>query len=173
MNTEVNNPSMWERCTRADPRARRLADRHYSRQKVGAAQFVPPGRCVVLFTPGAFWVTSWPFAEYVKHRWAGAWTCSAFRREPECPYLASDLIRFAVAHTRAVFGEPPPIGMLTFVNAPKVRAKRDPGRCFLRAGFVRDGESKGGLLAFVLRPESMPPALPIPIHGDLFASVVA
>ena len=63
----------WRLSWRADPVARALADRHYNRQSVGADQFVPPGRCLVLVTePGdAFWVTSWPFAEYVKHAWGG------------------------------------------------------------------------------------------------------
>lgn len=40
----------WLVSHRADPLARALADRHYNRQKVGATQFVPPGRCLVLRT---------------------------------------------------------------------------------------------------------------------------
>lgn len=122
----------WDLSWRADPRARALADRHYNRQKVGAAQFVPPGRCLVLITPAAdaFWVTSWPFAQYVKHAWPGAWICSAFRREGGA--RASDLIRSAVAATRWLFGDPPPNGMVTFVDTDKVRRKRDPGRCYYK-----------------------------------------
>lgn len=100
---------IWRWSHRADDRARRIADRHYNRQKVGAPQFVPPGRCLVLYAgqPGAeaVWVTSWPFAEYVRHAWPGAWMCSAFRNEGAG--IASDMIRQAVAATRAVFGEPP------------------------------------------------------------------
>jgi hypothetical protein len=67
----------WWTSHRADPRARVLADRHYNRQSVGTTHFVPPGRCLVLLTKqaDALWVTSWPFAEYVKHAWAGAWIC--------------------------------------------------------------------------------------------------
>lgn len=59
----------------------RLADRHYSRRKPGSPQFVKPGRCLVLITPDedALWVTSWPFAEYVRHAWAGAWEPVLFR----------------------------------------------------------------------------------------------
>ena len=73
---------IWHLSHRSDPRARKLADRHYSRQSPGAVGFVPPGRCFVLYCDApAYWVTSWPFAEYVKHDWAGAWICSAFRRE--------------------------------------------------------------------------------------------
>jgi hypothetical protein len=148
-----------------------LADRHYNRQAVGADQFVPPGRCLVLVTPAAdaLWITSWPFAEYVKHRWAGAWICSCFRREGGG--RASDLIRAAVAATRWRW-QPPALGMVTFVNAEKVRHKRDPGRCFVRAGFEPDGETEGGLLAFRMRPEAMPaPVMPIGGMRDLFAEL--
>ncbi len=38
---------MWHLSDRADPAARVIADRHYSRQKPGTPQFVPPGRCLV------------------------------------------------------------------------------------------------------------------------------
>lgn len=149
----------WQLSHRADPRALPIADRHYNRQKVGSPQFVPPGRCMVLLTENAdaLWVTSWPFAEYVKHQWAGAWVCSCFRNEG--PVLSSELVREAVAMTRGFYGEPPPQGMITFVNAQKVRRKRDPGRCFIKAGFVNAGYTKGGLVALQMRPEAMPLAL--------------
>jgi hypothetical protein len=133
--TGVADPMPWRLSHRKDPEARAVADRHYNRQRVGAADFVPPGRCLVLKTPGAFWVTSWPLAEYVRHRWAGAWVCSAFRREPECPHVSSDLIRAAVAATRWKWPDAPELGMVTFVDERKVKAKRDPGYCYLMAGF--------------------------------------
>lgn len=151
----------WRLSWRADPVARAIADRHYNRQKPGAAQFVPPGRCLVLTTTdstpdaGCLWITSWPFAEYVKHAWAGAWVCSCFRNELRDDHLSSDLIRAAAAATLAVW-DPPPLGMVTFVDPGKTRRKRDPGRCFLRAGFVPDGFTQGGLVALVLRPDAMP-----------------
>jgi hypothetical protein len=104
----------------------------------------------------AYWVTSWPFAEYVKHAWAGAWLCSAFRNESRV--LSSCLVRDAVAATRAFYGEPPPLGMVTFVDRSKVRRKRDFGRCFRKAGFRECGETKGGLLALQLLPNEMPEA---------------
>lgn len=150
--------SPWQLSDRADPSARAVADRHYNRQTVGAAQFVPPGRCVVLRTPeaDALWITSWPFAEYVKHAWPGAWICSAFRNESQ--QLSSDLIRAAVAVTLAVWPEAPALGLVTFVDAAKTRRKRDPGRCFRRAGFDHVGFTKGGLYALRLAPEAMPEA---------------
>jgi len=149
---------IWELSHRAEPRALAIADRHYNRQKPGTPQFVPPGRCLVLVAPGAAWVTSWPFAEWVKHRWAGAWVNSLFRRESGP--LASEMIRQAVAATRWRWPDVPALGIVTFVDADKVRAKRDPGRCYLRAGFIRDGETQGGLYALRMPPESMPDAEP-------------
>lgn len=156
----------WTLSHRADRPARKLADRHYNRQSVGASGFVPPGRCLVLLGADsrAVWVTSWPFAEYVRHAWAGAWVNSLFRNEGD--ELSSDLIRQAVAATRWRYGEPPALGMITFVDASKVRHKRDPGRCYTRAGFRRVGYTKGGLVALQLLPADMPPPEP-PIGAQL------
>ena len=159
--------SPWVKRHRFDRASREVADRPYNRQKIGTPQFVPPGRCLVLYAQRLLWVTSWPFAEYVKHRWPGAWVCSAFRREVRRGHQASTLIRYAVAHTRFYMGSPPSQGMVTFVNPAKVKAKANPGACFLHAGFKPDGETKGGLLAFVMWPEDMPP--PEPCGDDLFA----
>lgn len=146
----------WFISDRADPLAVRIADRHYNRQKPGSPQFVPPGRCMVLRTKHAVWVTSWPYAQYVKHAWAGAWINSLFRREGgnEC---ASVMILEAVSATCWYFGRPPELGMITFVDAGKVRPKQNPGYCYLMAGFELVGKTKGGLLAFQLLPKSMPP----------------
>jgi hypothetical protein len=149
-----------------------MADRHYNRQKVGSPQFVPPGRCVVLRADGALWVTSWPFAEYVRHAWAGAWVNSLFRRESGA--LASDLIVEAVAITRW-FWEPPPLGLVTFVNPLKVPAVKRRGQdiygyCYLKAGFRHVGFTAGGLWAWQLLPGAMPdPMMPYGVTGDLFA----
>lgn len=146
----------WHMASRADGEARELADRHYNRQKPGTPQFVPPGRCLVLKIPRqAFWVTSWPFAQYVKHRWGGAWVCSAFRNEG--PDVSSELICEAVAATRWFYGDPPEQGMVTFLDRTKVRPIKVRGvhtwgRTWRLAGFEDDGETQGGLLALVLRP---------------------
>ena len=141
-----------------------IADRHYNRRAVGSPQFVPPGRSVVLVSVcgRAAWITSWPFAEYVRHAWPGAWINSLFRNEGAG--LSSELIREAIAATLAIWPEAPTLGMVTFVDASKVRRKRDPGRCYLRAGFKRVGETKGGLLAFQMLPGEMPS--PVPAIGS-------
>ena len=145
--------------TQQPPRpARVLADRHYSRKTPGADQFTPPGRKLVLITPAedAFWVTSYPFAEYVRHAWPGALLCSAFRNEG--PTLSSDLVRAAVACTRWKWPEIPELGMVTFVDTAKVRKKRDFGRCFRKAGFTPAGYTKGGHFVLQLLPGDFPAA---------------
>lgn len=161
-------PMIWHLSHRADPKAVDVADRHYNRQKPGTSQCAPPGSCMVLYaqtaTGRAFWITSWPFARYVKHAWPGAWVCSAFRNEGAG--VASRMVLAAVAATRAFYGEPPKLGMITFVDRRKVRPFVTPkgreifGQCFRQAGFRDAGETKGGLLALQLLPASMPAAEP-------------
>lgn len=154
----------WHLSHRADQKARVLADRHYNRQKIGTPQFVPPGRCMVLLSDDerAFWVTSWPFAEYVKHAWPGAWVCSAFRNEGSGK--ASELITQAVAATKYFYGDPPPLGMITFVDPKKVRpaivrGEKIWGYSYWKAGFKAVGKTKAGLWAFQMLPSEMPSAV--------------
>lgn len=157
MRQPTSSDMPWRLSDRAEPAAAAIADRHYNRQKIGSPQFVPPGRCLVLLADGpALWITSWPFAEYVRHRWPGAWVCSAFRNEGDS--LSSELILSAVAATRWRWPEVPELGVITFVDAKKVRYKRDPGYCFIRAGFRNVGHTQGGLVALQLLPDDMPEA---------------
>ena len=117
----------------------------------------------------AFWVTSYPFAEYVRHAWGGAFVCSAFRNEGA--HLSSELIRDAVAAT-LIKWPAPPLGMITFVDTSKVRRKRDFGYCYLKAGFKAVGKTKGGLLAFQMLPEEMPAPQPwLEPSTDLFGQM--
>lgn len=147
-----------------------LADAHYNRQHVGSPQFVPPGRCLVLITADrrALWITSWP--EFVQHAWPGAWINSTFRNEGAG--LSSELITEAVAATLWKWPTPPAHGFVTFIDPSKVRHKRDPGRCYRKAGWtlLKERTKKEGLLVFQLKPCDMPPAAaPIGAQGALFA----
>jgi hypothetical protein len=162
---------IWSVSHRADPFARDIADRHYNRQKPGACQFAPPGRCLVLTAKSAFgkalWITSWPFGKYVKHRWPGAWVCSAFRNE-HLGIPAHQMILDALAATVAYYGVPPLLGMVTFIDPKRVqpirrRGKDHWGYTWELAGFVRDGLTQGGLMAFRLPPSAFPTA--DPAHG--------
>lgn len=163
----------WCISHRADPAAACLADRHYSRQKIGSPQFVPPGSCAVFLTDcgRGYWVTSAPLAQWTKHAWAGAWICSAFRSEGAG--RASDLIRLAIAATVAHYKTIPELGMITFIDRDKVkptmvRGVPTWGWTYRKAGFVECGETVGGLLALQILPHEMPPPLPAKarsLHG--------
>lgn len=163
----------WCTSNRADPAAARLADRHYNRQKPGTPQFVPTGSCVVFLTDcgRAFWVTSAPLARWTRHAWAGAWVNSAFRSEGAG--CASELIRQAIAATRAHYDLTPNLGMITFVDRTKVKptmVRGVPvwGWAYRKAGFIEVGETQGGKLALQLLPDAMPgPRAPMPwtTHG--------
>lgn len=147
---------IWRITNRGDQLARAIADRHYSRVRKGSRGFVQPGACLVMVTPNydALWITSWP--KFTQHRWRGAWINSMFRNESD--YLSSDLIRWAVAATRAVMGEPPDLGMVTFIDDEAIRWKTDPGFCFKMAGFRFDGVCQSGVWALKLPVEKMPVA---------------
>ena len=139
----------WRLSWRADPAAARLADQHYSRQNPGTAQFVPPGRCLVLVagTPvNALWVTSWPLAEYTHHQWSGSWICSLFRNQGAG--LSSELISEAVSVTRwyrsqeaSWSRDPEPDQFITFVKPDAIRS-RNPGYCYKCAGWRLVGHTQ-------------------------------
>ena len=164
---------VWQLSNRADPDCLPLADRHYNRQKIGSPQFVPPGRCLVFKADGAVWTTSWPFAQYVKHAWAGAWVNSLFRKE--CAGEASQFIRDAVAASRAVW-EPPDLGIVSFIDPSKVFARKMRGRLciaisYFEAGWKHVGYTKDGLWVMQQLPHEMPEAEPAHA-GPLFADLV-
>jgi hypothetical protein len=152
---------LWTNSHRADKSALPIADRHYNRQKIGSPQFVPPGRCLVFLTEAqdALWVSSAPFAEYVKHAWAGAWVNTLFRNESS--YQASTLICQAVAATLYHWPEPPSLGFVSFVDPKHVkptyrRGQAIYGYCYLKAGWSHVGFTKAGLWVWQLLPAQMP-----------------
>ena len=162
--------TLWQNSHRGDRHVLPVADRHYNRQKPGSPQFVPPGRCVVFKhviegACNALWVTSWPFKQYVKHQWAGAWVNSMFRKE--CDGKASEFIRQAIAVTRFFWDDIPSLGMISFIDPKhvkpfKIRGRPTWGKSYLEAGFKHVGYTKGGLWCFQILPEDMPiPAIPI------------
>lgn len=159
---------IWRASHRFDLPARLLADRHYNRQKPGTPQFMPPGSCRVLLAENkkAVFGLSFPKAEFVKHAWAGAWVNSIFRNEDAGP-LASDMIRDALAIMQTLYGPPPALGCVTFVDPRKVRGVHRHGElvkgfCFFMAGFRAVGETKKGLIAYQLFPHEMPTPAAVP-----------
>lgn len=89
--------------------------------------------------------------------------CTSFRNEGAD--LSSELIKQAVAATLYTYGDPPELGMVTFVD-PRVvpgfivRTERGPemrwGYSYWKAGFEYCGWTKGGLYALKLKPSNMP-----------------
>lgn len=157
----------WFRVSATDSVARSLADRHYPRENVGARFFTPPGRKVVLrcadVSGAAYWVSL--FQQHVDHAWPGAWVCSAFRNETG--WWSSELILEALAATRAEWGEPPPEGMITFVDPAATARRRGrnnrPGHCFRVAGFVElPQRTTRGYFVLHRSPAGWPPAVVAP-----------
>lgn len=71
--------------------------------------------------------------------------CSIFRNESLI--LSSVLIREATERTYAFWrrrhGGLPPVPLTTEVDPDRVLKKRDPGRCFIKAGWRRVGVARG------------------------------
>jgi len=145
----------WYHVTFQDRKARELADRHYPRQRRGARQFMPPGQRMVLLTGDARAV--WGVVHNV-FRGVWRWRCTLFRNEGAG--LSSELIVAATAETyrwwETKYGGRPAAPLRTEVDPKAVRRKRDPGRCFLRAGWRLIGPSpshrRRGMLVFEAPP---------------------
>lgn len=133
----------WDQVRRTDKRARALADRHYSRQTPGARDFMASGRTFVLLTRDALAV--WGCIENLDPAGGLRWRCSIFRNEG--PALSSALIVEATERTYVYWkrrhGEIPRVPLQTEVDPQQTRRKRDPGRCFLRAGWHVVDERRG------------------------------
>lgn len=165
----------WAVVHRGDPFAVALANRHYSRRR-RAATVGPPGAPVVLRTPegDAFWLSA--RSDYEGMDGSGwAWRNCYFRNESS--HLSSVLIREAIAVTRHVFGEPPDDGMVTYIDPAKV-ASRNPGYCYLVAGFEPSGWTAGGhgrprLRRLRIAPEMMPDPLPGLVLAPMIPGVEA
>lgn len=152
----------WKHVHHLDVRARLLADRHYSRQTIGAPEFCPPGNKIVLLglNDDALWVSHRPDPkaglELKRMDGYDYFDNSYFRNESG--ERASDLIRQALAITRFLWQDyDPPDGFHTFVNEAKVRptivrGKPVYGWVFQKAGFVLSAErtKERGLLRYVM-----------------------
>jgi hypothetical protein len=142
---------LWWLTKDGDRTCLEMYERHYSargyRDGRRRVQFVGPGEKWVFrtFTGDAFFV--WRkfiddcIDERTGERQQGV-NCAAFRNES--PARSSDLIRQADAIADVLW---PDCRHYTYVDAAKIRS-RNPGYCFLRAGWRRCGVTKSGLLVF-------------------------
>jgi DNA polymerase I-like protein with 3'-5' exonuclease and polymerase domains len=127
----------WIPVNKADDSCRQLADRHYSRQTIGAKLFTRPGKNIVLRTilGDAVWV-SW---QGIRDDGLEAYECTIFRNESDI--LSSELIKEAMQITVDIWGDMPKDGFITTVKAEKVKSK-NPGCCFKKSGFKYIGKTK-------------------------------
>lgn len=140
-----SSPTLWTRVKKADRRAVALADRHYSRRKVGSPQFMPPGQTIVLLDDAATAVWGWwrpdPSSGIQAMNGLDGWTCTIFRNEGR--WLSSCLVLDAEIGLIWQAPDIGPDGMLTYVWDKKV-ASSNPGYCFKVAGWEAIGRSKDG-----------------------------
>lgn len=133
----------WVQAADGDRDLLAMYQRHYSSRPAGhsrLAQFVGPGAHLVLTTPDVDALFVW--RKFIDRcELAGGVNCSVFRNEG--PVRSSTLILEAEGWAwRRWPGE----RLYTYVNPRKIRRKRDPGRCFRRAGWSVCGNTRGGLV---------------------------
>lgn len=134
-------PPSWVEVKDGNDTARALFDQHYSRYRYAdgrtPALFVGPGEKLVLLWADARAVFVWRKFRSADHQ-TGV-NCAVFRNDGAG--RASDLIR--AAHGLA-WERWPGARFYTYVNPRRVQRKRQPGRCFLKAGwrYVRDTQGK-------------------------------
>ncbi len=129
----------WYAVKDGDSRAVALFKRHYSCENPKADHvrygFSGNGESMVLLTRDCSAVWCWRLVS------GEGVVCSVFRNEGIM--LSSELIREA---DELAWQRWPNERHFTYVNGDKVRHKRDPGRCFVKAGWHKCGISKGGLV---------------------------
>lgn len=147
--TLVQAPPLWWLTKDGDRDCLEMYERHYSANRYAdgrkRVQFVGPGEHVVLrtFAGDAFYVWRRFIDDCIDQRTGERQrgvNCAAFRNESRA--RSSDLIRQADAIADCLW---PDRRHYTYVDASKVRS-RNPGYCFLVAGWRRCGVTKGGLL---------------------------
>jgi len=118
--------------TKFDPELVLLADRHYSRQKIGSYQFLPPGRTLVIRDNAGLVVFGWLHQQYRDDNEEG-YNCAIFRNESA--RRSSDVILECEALVVSRWGKG---RAFTYINPAKIRST-NPGYCFKQAGwrFVR------------------------------------
>ena len=118
-----------------DPEMRQLADRHYSRQTVGAKQFSGCGRKLVLRNHEGTVLFIWIFQNYRRDKQTG-FNCSLFRNESA--RLSSEIILEAEQLAVEKWGAG---RAFTFIDSKKIQSA-NPGYCFKVAGWKRVGYSE-------------------------------
>jgi hypothetical protein len=138
----------WITIVDGNDEARSLFDRHYSRYRYADGRqprlFVGPGQKLVLTTPCRRALFVW--RKFISADGQDGVNCAIFRNEGAG--LSSDLIREADASADARW---PGERHYTYVNGREV-ASRNPGYCFIKAGWRKCGITKWNKLLIFERP---------------------
>ncbi len=148
----------WQEGRDADPTARAIFDRHYSRRRYRdgrrPAKFIGPGEYMLLKTPEADALFVW--RKFISDDGQRGVNCAIFRNESGRP--SSGLILEA---ERLAWGRWPGERLYTYVNPRKLGVRKcrgreycpwPPGGCFVRAGWTLCGRTRRGLLIFEKLP---------------------
>ncbi|HEY2592521.1 MAG TPA: hypothetical protein VGK33_01320 [Chloroflexota bacterium] len=136
----------WLAVTRTDPRAFAMYRRHYSAEKNARASgrsntnVAGPGETMVLLTEACDALFVWMHNTVARFDGQLGVNCAVFRNEGSV--LSSDLVREADELAWRRWADYP--RHFTYVDPSKIRRKRDPGRCFLKAGWRACGLSAEG-----------------------------
>ena len=134
----------WMLIRDGNPTGMAIFRRHYTARKNRKIfQFVGPGEKMVLITPDARALFVW--RKFISDAGESGVNCAVFRNEGSSEGISSALI---IAAKELAWQRWPNERLYTYVDAGKVRHKRDPGRCFIKAGFRRCGQTKDGKLIF-------------------------
>lgn len=138
--------SVWIKVQDGNDTGRTIFSRHYSHRNYAdgrdPALFVGPGYKMVLLTPDARALFVWrKFKDDCIPPQTGV-NCAVFRNESAA--LSSMLILEAEKFVPEKW--PLDRRLYTYIDEKKIRHKRDPGRCFRKAGWKPCGHSQGGKL---------------------------
>lgn len=138
---------VWLEVKDGNPTAMSIFKRHYTaRESRKIEQCVGPGFKLLLITPDARALFAW--RKFISDADEQGINCAIFRNEGAG--LSSTLIRAA---SSIALEHWPGERLYTYVDPTKIRHKRDPGRCFLKAGWSKCGyQTASGKLVFEFVP---------------------
>lgn len=145
----------WFEYKDGNGRALELYERHYSAYKYADGRkrelFCGPGEKMVLLTQKQDALFAW--RKFIDGSGQRGVNCAVFRNEGT--ELSSELILEAMA---AAWLRWPGERLYTYVNPEEIKSK-NPGYCFIKAGWTRCGRTKGGLVILEALPGCSVPAI--------------
>lgn len=141
MTVRLDFGEIWQPIRDGAPFARALYEKHYSCHRYADGRrprkFVGPGEYIALTTADEKCLFAW--RKFRDDSGQVGVNCAVFRREGEQKWKASEMI---LAAEQIAWRRWPGERFYTYINTKKIRKKRDPGRCFRRAGWQPCGVTK-------------------------------